>query len=97
MLFASGFGYLAMLVAVVYHNVGLLPLGHPYLDYENFGRFGVRHVIAEAGRNLVFSRRHIDQIIVYFTILFGLVVLFLQFFYADFRGGFTSRDGNAVV
>lgn len=78
--FASGFSYLASLVAVIYYNAGLLPKGHPYTLAENFGRYGLRHVIAEAGNNLVFSRKNIDKIIIYFTVLIGLVILFLQFF-----------------
>ena len=75
----SGFGFLASVIAVLYFNMGLLPQGHPYLDSNNYGRFGIRHVVAEAGKNLVFSRKNIDQIILYFTILIGLVILALQF------------------
>ena len=77
-LFMSGFSFLANLIAVIYHNVGLLPPGHAYLDHQNYGRYGIRHVVAEAGRNLVFSRKHTDQIVIYFTILTGLMLLLLQ-------------------
>ncbi|MCB1581407.1 MAG: hypothetical protein KDJ32_11065, partial [Alphaproteobacteria bacterium] len=35
--------------------------------------------MAEAANNLVFDRKHIDQIIIYFTILVGLILLGLQF------------------
>ncbi len=75
---ASGFHFLASVMAVVYCNVGLLPRTHPYLSVSNYGRFGVRHVIVEAGRNLEFSRNNIDKVIIYFTILIGLCLLFLQ-------------------
>lgn len=78
-LFASGFTFLASVIAILYFNLGLLPSGHPYLDSKNYGRFGIRHVVAEAGKGLVFSRKNIDQIVLYFTILIGLVILALQF------------------
>lgn len=74
----SGFAFLASLVAVVYYNIGLLPAGHAYLKHDNYGRFGLRHVIAEAGNNLIFERKHIDKIIIYFIILAGLALVALQ-------------------
>ncbi len=77
--FSSGFTFLASVIAILYYNIGLLPAGHAYLDSKNYGRFGIRHVVAEAGKQLVFSRKHIDQIVVYFTVLTGLVILALQF------------------
>ncbi len=77
-LLASGFQFLASVMAAIYCNVGLLPRSHPYMNASNYGRFGVRHVIAEAGRNLEFSRQNIDKIIIYFTLLAGLFLLFLQ-------------------
>ncbi len=77
-LIGSGFAFLASLIAVIYSNVGLLPAGHKYLDPNNVGGYGIRHVVAEAGNNLVFSRKHIDQIIIYFTILIGISLLVLQ-------------------
>lgn len=78
-IFRSGFVHMAYTIAVIYANVRLLPPNHPYLMPENVGRYGIRHVIAEAARNLVFSRKHIDQIIIFFTILAGLVLLLTQF------------------
>ena len=89
-LFGSGFGVLAGILAVVYFNLGLLPAGHSYLNRQNSGRFGIRHVVAAAGKNLNFSWKHLDQIILYFTILIGLTILAVQlvlvctsvFFYA---------------
>lgn len=87
--FFSGFGFLTLLIAHVYALVRLLPKNHPYLDPKNMGRYGVRHVIAEASRNLTFSRQNIDQIVVFFTILSGIVLLLLQFailFYSFLSG-----------
>lgn len=75
----SGFGYLSFLIASVYAMVRLLPADHPYLNPKNMGRFGVRHVIMEASRNLRFSKNNIDQIFIFFAILVGIVLLLVQF------------------
>ncbi len=78
-LFMSGFGYVPYFLAVVYQMVGLLPRNHAYLLQRNIGHFGVRHVVAEAARNLTFSWRHIDQIILFVAVLSGLVIFIVQF------------------
>ena len=78
-LFASGFAYIAFLMAHIYFMARLLPAAHPYLDSKNIGRFGVRHVIIEASRNLKFSIRNIDQLLIYFTMLAGVIILIAQF------------------
>ncbi len=77
-LFASGFAYISFLMAHIYFMVRLLPPTHPYLSSENIGRFGVRHVIVEASRNLKFSVKNIDQVLVYFAMLAGVVMLLAQ-------------------
>lgn len=78
-LMAGGFHYLPYLLALVYRNFRLLPDTHPYLQARNMGKYGMRHVIAEAGNNLKFSVRNIDQLILYAVILCGIILLFLQF------------------
>ncbi len=78
-LLGTGFSFLASVIAVLYYNIGLLPKGHPYLDASNYGKFGIRHAVSEAGRNLVYSKKHIDQVVLYYVILVGLVILALQF------------------
>ena len=77
-LFATGFQYVPFFIALVYGSVRLLPQNHPYLSPENMGRFGIRHVIAEAANNIVVSRKNIDQILLFITILVGLVLVTLQ-------------------
>ncbi len=79
-LFTRGFGYLAFLMACIYNMVRILPNGHPYLNPQNIGKYGVRHVIAEAANNIVFSSKNIDQIIVFAALLAGVVIILLQFF-----------------
>lgn len=78
-LFASGFGTIAFLMARVYGMVRLLPPSHPYLQARNIGRYGLRHVIAEAANHLVLSRKNLDQILIFFALLAGVVLLFAQF------------------
>ncbi len=75
---ADGFSWIASLMASIYAAVGLLPPTHPYLNPANKGRFGMRHVMVEAGRRLKFDRHHIDQVIIYFTLLTGVVLLLGQ-------------------
>ncbi len=77
-IFASGFYFMASVMAVIYANVGLLSRQHPYLQSKNYGRFGVRHVVFEAGKNLEFSRNNLDKIILHFSILIGLFLLCIQ-------------------
>ncbi len=110
-LLGSGLSFLSGMLAIVYFNLGLLSAGHPYVDRNNYGRFGVRHVIAAAGKNLTFSWKNIDKVILYFTILIGLMILILQlvlvvmslFFYAPafaagtFLNAFDSTIGGAFA
>jgi hypothetical protein len=77
-LFGTGFSWTAMLIASLYAMVRLLPPNHPYLNPQNKGRFTVFNVISEAAKNLTFSRKNIDQIVMFFTMLLGVVLLFLQ-------------------
>ena len=78
-LLKSGFAFTAYMMAIIYGNTRLLPPNHAYLNPANIGRYGMRHVIIEAANHLVFKRKNIDQIIIFFTILAGLVLLILQF------------------
>jgi len=79
-LFFSGFAYVAFFMAQTYRAVRLLPAGHPYLSPVNMGRFGIRHVVAEAGINLKFRKENIDQIAIYFMMLAGIVLMIAQLF-----------------
>ena len=78
-LFRNTFAHTAYIIAVIFNNVRLIEDGHPYLQPENFARFGIRHVIAQAAANLVYSKKNIDQIVIFYTILAGMVLLVLQF------------------
>ncbi|MCB1532744.1 MAG: DotA/TraY family protein [Alphaproteobacteria bacterium] len=77
-LFTSGFVHISYLMAVVYSAIGLLPDNHSYLNPANRGRFGIRHVLGEAANHLVFDKKNIDKILVYFVTLSGLVLMGVQ-------------------
>lgn len=79
-LFMGGFGYIPYFIASIYQMVGLLPNNHPYLYSSNIGRYGIRHVVAEAARNLTFSWKTIDQVILFVAVLAGLVIFAMQLF-----------------
>ncbi len=77
-LFGTGFQYIPYFIALVYGAVRLLPANHPYLLASNMGRYGVRHVIAEAANNIVLSRQNIDQIILFFAVMIGVILIAIQ-------------------
>ncbi len=74
----SGFTFVAFFIAQVYRSAGLLPAGHPYLLSSNMGRFGISHVMAEAGLLLKKNRASIDQVAIYWLLMTGLVILAAQ-------------------
>lgn len=80
MLFMNSFAYIPYFLALVYQLVRLLPSSHPYLNPKNIGRFGVRHVIVEAARNIKFSLKNLDQILLFGLVLVGVVMLTAQLF-----------------
>lgn len=74
----GGFGYLAFLIAFIYQSVKILPADHPYTQPQNVGHFGIRDVIAVSANNVKFDRQHIDQVIIFFAIISGIILLFFQ-------------------
>lgn len=66
-------------MATIYAMVRLLPPSHPYLNPKNTGKYGIRHVITEAANNLTFNKSNIDQIVVFFALLMGFILLVMQF------------------
>lgn len=77
-LFSSGFGSIAFIMAHIYNMVKLLPITHPYLDKNNIGQFGIRHVIAEAANNLVVKKENWDQILIFMALMTGFILLIAQ-------------------
>jgi conjugal transfer/type IV secretion protein DotA/TraY len=78
--YQNGFGSLAYLIALVYRAVNILPKNHFVLRRENRDQLGIRQVMAAAASEIHFSLKNIDQIIIYFAIMLGMVLLMGQFF-----------------
>ena len=78
-LFSTGFVHISYLFAVIFTSLKLLPPGHPYLNPANAGRYGIRHVIAQAANNLTLDRHNIDKILVFSVLVLGVVLLAVQF------------------
>lgn len=75
----GGFSYLAFLFACLYRTVRILPPNHPYVNPANIGKFGLYKVIIAAANNVRFDRKNLDQIGIFFVLLTGVVLIFLQF------------------
>ena len=76
----SGFANLAYFIALVYRAVNILPQNHLYLDRSSVGKYSVRNVFSEAANHIQFTMRNIDQIIIFFSLIAGIIILFFQFF-----------------
>ncbi|OFW88045.1 MAG: hypothetical protein A3J37_02310 [Alphaproteobacteria bacterium RIFCSPHIGHO2_12_FULL_45_9] len=74
----GGFSYLAYFVAQVYRGVRLLPEGHPYLNPSEIGHYSIPDVVRAAGVRLKYSRDTIDQVIIFYVILLGMVLIAFQ-------------------
>lgn len=77
-LFMGGFGYVPYFIAIVYQMVGLLPRNHPYLITSNIGRYGIRHVVGQAAGNIEFKLKNIDQVVLFFAVIAGLILFVVQ-------------------
>lgn len=75
----EGFGFIPYAMACVFETTRLLPRRHPYTNPVNIGKFGLRHVLAQAALNLRMEIRHLDQILIYGLMLLGTVLLLIQF------------------
>lgn len=75
---APGFFSLAYILAMVYRAAGLIPPTHPFLQPDNYGRFGIRDAIAAAANNLELSWKNVDKIMIFAVILAGFVMMGMQ-------------------
>ncbi len=75
----SGFYHLAALIASVFNALNILPSNHPYLRSDSVGTYGIVQVIAQAANHIEFKKENWDKILVFFSILTGLVILAMQF------------------
>ena len=78
-LFTSGFGTFAFYIANIFGAVRILPYNHPYLQPQNYQKFGLISVLAEGARNVSWDMKHKDQVAAYLIILTAFVTLLMQF------------------
>ena len=78
--FVAGFGNLSYFMALVFQAVNILPSHHPYLQRHNSGNFSIRNVLTEAANHIDFRYKNIDKVIVFFSLIAGIILLALQFF-----------------
>lgn len=90
------FSHFAYLLATIYGAVGLIPRAHPVLNPANVGKFGFRDVLGAASQNLVMSWKNIDQILVFFAIIFGLITLAIQLAIVFFAGLTSTAFASSV-
>ncbi|MEM6781131.1 MAG: DotA/TraY family protein [Pseudomonadota bacterium] len=70
---------LSYLIALVFNAVNILPSNHPYLQSQYRKKYGVHHVIIEASKNVNFSFKTLDQVILFFAVIAGLFLFVSQF------------------
>ena len=92
-IFGTGFSSLSYYMASVLNVARLLPNNHPYLNPANMGRYGIHHVLLQAWGNLEFKKENTDQVIIFFSLLTGIFLLFAQMFL--FVLAFTVPQANA--
>lgn len=80
-LMTDGFSNLAYLMLLIYRSVQLIPNNHPYFQDQYKGKYTIRQVMGEAARNLKFDKNHIDQVIIFFALIAGIIILALQFIF----------------
>lgn len=73
-----GLTHVAFYVAMIFEAVKILPRNHIYLNPENFGKYTISQVLAQTFKYLRFDRKHMDQVFIFGTILFGVVLFFMQ-------------------
>ncbi len=73
------FSFVAAMMAALYGMVRLLPRDHAFLQPHTYGTYSVRQVLVESARYIRFDRAHLDQVVMFFILLAGFVLLVVQF------------------
>ncbi len=76
--FNLNFGYFAYLIAYLFSITGIFQPGHPYLNGDNMGRFGVHNVLFEGYKNLIWSWKRVDQIILFGLVSLSFLIIMMQ-------------------
>ena len=79
-LFSLAFSHGAYFIALLFEAVRLLPSSHPYLQPAYFGMYSVGDVLKQTFKQLKFDLKHIDQLLIFFVIVLGILIFFTQIF-----------------
>ncbi len=77
-LFGTGFICIPFFMAHVFAAARIFENTHPYLQPVNAGKFGVKHVLAEAMGRVRFRRENIDQVVIVALMFLGVVLALSQ-------------------
>lgn len=96
-LVGSGFNDVPYFMAVILATLRMIPPDHPFLRKDMFGKYSVLSILSVAAKNIRPGWGNIDKIILFFLILSGIVMMFLQiilFFIAVFTtSAFAQNEG----
>ena len=76
-LFTSPLIFLAYGYAYLFSLVRLLPENHPYLQKQNFGKYGLFQVLGAASEKIEFNLQNIDRVIAYFAVIASLFIMMI--------------------
>lgn len=77
-LVGNGFGSLSYFILVVFNTLGIIPNNHPSLLPENRNKYSIFGAMALAAHHITFDRKNIDKVSIFFVILGGIVMMFMQ-------------------
>ncbi len=79
--FNEGFASITYVVALILSAVKLLDKNHAALSAKGSKKYSAIQILGEASRNLKYDRGHIDQVIIFFALIAGIILLALQFIF----------------
>lgn len=98
-LWKGGFGFIAFTIACLFESARLLTPGHAYVNPANIGRYTLFQVMGQAASNLRFRRENMDQVLLFFFVLAGFVLLVAQialFAFSIFTQTAFAGDGGGT-
>ena len=71
---AMHFSQFLFIFTQIFGSVGLIPKNHPCLRAENIGRYRFRDIMGLAASNVIFDRKHLPQIVMFFMVVLSIVL-----------------------
>jgi hypothetical protein len=110
---AGHFSQFLFMFTQIFGSVGLIDRNHPCLKPENIGRYRFNDIVGLAASNVVFDRKHMPQVIMFFMVMLSIVltaaiilgliastIFTVHTAHAQFFGqpqGFSPTGGNSVT